>query len=138
MNSVWIVTEGDYSDNHIVGVFSTKEKAYEFYNIHVEEDCYHRYTSYYEPEEYIIDKTGIPDVGVVGVYKNKGNWIFTVSGVLDKDKEDNECDRNLIGSVHEGFRNSYDVYVYFNPDREVMKKSAQDYFYKYLASKEGI
>jgi hypothetical protein len=32
VNNVWIVTEGDYSDYHICGVFSSEEKAREFIN----------------------------------------------------------------------------------------------------------
>lgn len=34
MSSVWIVTAGEYSDYHFVGVFSTKEKAEEYSKTH--------------------------------------------------------------------------------------------------------
>lgn len=134
---VWVVTEGDYSDNHIVGIFSSEEKANDFYNLHKEDDDEHRYTSYYAPDEYICDKITVPDVGIVEAYKHKGNWVFTVSGVVDRELEDLVID-NRIGTVHNSYHNNYYIFVNFNPDREVMKKAAQDYFYQYLARKEAL
>jgi hypothetical protein len=45
MDKIWIVTDGDYSDYHIVGVFSTEERANEF--VEVESGVV---------EEYMIDE----------------------------------------------------------------------------------
>ena len=132
MSSIWIVTEGDYSDNHIVGVFSTKEKAYEYYYSHVEESAEHRYTSYYEPEEYSLDKVSTITRCIVSAVKEKGIWCFYISGTFDDN--DREC-----GYVYEkSKRKEYWITVSYNPNREVMKKAAQDYLFKYLARQEGI
>ena len=132
MSSVWIVTEGDYSDNHIVGVFSTKEKAYEYYNAHKEDDVNERYTSFYEPEEYELDKVSIACRAVVTAVKNRKDWNFFVSGVLDKCYQ--EC-----GYIYEYTKEKkYWITVNYNTNRDVMKKSAQDYLFKYLAEKEGL
>lgn len=40
MDKVWIVTEGSYSDYHIVAVFSSEEKAKEYVETYGEEDSY--------------------------------------------------------------------------------------------------
>jgi hypothetical protein len=128
---VYVVTEGDYSDNHIVGIFSTKEKAWKYYNLHKEDDSRERYTSYYEPEEYELDNVEQATRCCVTALKNKGSWIFLISGVLD------DCD-TPCGHIYKVSGNRFWITVNFHPDREVMKKSAQDYFYKYLAKNENI
>lgn len=127
MSSVWIVTEGDYSDNHIVGVFSTKEKADEYYKLH---SGLSTHSSYYEPEEYIVDAINVcPQTCQITATKRNGELVFRTKECFD--------DNNSIGRVtlYNGY---YYIIVSYNPDETIMFKSAQDYLFKYLAEKEGL
>ena len=49
---------------------------------------------------------------------------------------DDSC--NAIGCVYENYTGTFDVYVSFNPNKEVMIKSAKYYLFRYLAEKERL
>lgn len=70
INTVWVVTHGSYSDENIVAVFSTKEKAYNHYNMHQLIDL-----ELNEPEEFKFDKAAKPVYICALKYKNS-EWSF--------------------------------------------------------------
>ena len=134
---MYVVTAGEYSDYHIVAVFSTKENALKFAEEHrnVIEGL-----SYYEDEieEYEVDTP--PDTSFVQV-----DYIIT-DNYVDWSVDEPECDRVTEDSMlyencfsfllpisnrvfHQGLRN--DV-------RKHLLKIAQDRYAEYKAKQAGI
>lgn len=62
MSKVWIIEEGDYYNPTLKGIFSTKEKAYRYYELHKDD----RFTYLLKPREYELDQLLKPYMGTVG------------------------------------------------------------------------
>jgi hypothetical protein len=116
MNKVWIVTSGCYSDYGIAAIFSTKEKAWEFYNMKRVID-----NEYNEPDEWDIDEAK-PDKYVEAYkYGNDDEWDFAGwESYLE------ESAKEMV------------VKVSFNQDKNIMKKAADDRLAFLKAQEEGI
>jgi len=119
---VWVVTKGSYSDKEIVGVFSTEEKANDFYQLHKVFD-----DDMNEPESYELDSQIIITSMCAIKTNNCYNWIFEewVSGNSESISEDKD-------------RFYYAVKINFNSDINIMKKSADDRVAFLKAQKEEI
>ena len=64
MTEVYIVRYGEYSDQGIAGVFSTKEKAQKYCDIHNEIEDYEEYWI----DDYKLDKYELPEDTKVVIY----------------------------------------------------------------------
>lgn len=119
MKTIYVLTEGSYSDYHIIGVYSTKELAQEAKSLH----------PYSVIEEYALDN--IPD-------HPPG---MTAWSVKITDGTIYYCDQfNPFGiEVPREFEynNSYCVYCWAT-DKEHAEKIALDKYYQHQATKAGI
>ena len=125
MSSVWVVTEGDYEDNHIAGIFSKEEKAYEYYNLHSKRNgpkCH-----FHLPVEYKLDVPIEPKLCMINIDYIDNEWKYSVA-----DNSDSWIFSDC-GTVCEHNSNSYTAIVSYNSDESVMINNAQNYFLKYLA-----
>jgi hypothetical protein len=104
---VWVETYGCYSEYSIVAVFSTKEKAYNYYNMHQIID-----PELNEPEEFPLDNAVEPVYVHASKYKND-EWTFREWE--DYTEELLDRDRDFVF-----------VKISFNPDKSVMEKAAND------------
>jgi len=118
MDKVWVVTSGCYSDYGIRAIFSTKEKAYSYYNMKKVIDG-----EYNEPEEYNLDEAKLDEYVEAYKYDNDYEWGF--------DGWENYMEEDVT-------ENDITVKVSFNPDKNVMAKSADDRLAFLKAQKAGI
>ena len=123
---VYVVTEGDYSDYHIVGVCTSKESAERIREL-ASRDFHEAQIEEYEADKFNIEPTY--NYYEVSVYKN-GSAVVNIS--------------KFIFDPHEvrDYRNAkctcaFSVDV-FAQDEEHAKKIAFDLIAEYKAKKEGI
>ena len=127
--TAYIVTEGSYSDYHICAVFSSKEQAQHYIDMHSLFDAY----SDYDIEEYEIDET-LQASYLFVTYDYKSNRIIDVDETLAK-----------------GEPNGYYVFQFYIEKnsrvidektgllkKDILLKIAQDEYARYKAQKEGI
>ena len=122
---IYVVTEGSYSDYHICGVFTDKEKAENFVNI------YNKYSGDYAEIETYED----------GVMLNTNGIKFEVC--FCRDKHDNlVCFYSSTASPSDkcGVRaiNSYIEVVVFAETKAQAKKIAEDKLAEWLAERKGV
>ena len=118
MNKVWVVTKGCYSDYGISAIFSTKEKAWEYYNMKSIISG-----EYNEPDEWDIDNEK-PDEYIESYrYDDDDEWSF--------DEWQNYMEEYIT-------EHDIVVKVSFNYDKKVMAKAADDRFAFLKAQKSGI
>lgn len=130
---IYIVTSGCYSDYGINAVFSTREKAQEYCDMH--NNSSESWDSY-SVETYAVDEPYEEIPCVVMVKPCNGS----VKAVLYSENEEgeyfpscfdmDETVKDVLGTVF--------VKVRFSKDKEAMRKSAIDYYYAYMAKKEGL
>ena len=141
MTKVYVVRYGEYSDQGISGVFSTKEKAQKYCDIQNELKDYEDYWI----DERELDKDVLPnDTKVVTyygctVYLNDS--LYIKKGAIDT--EDMEEKRIYIKDVEVEVQTGEDkayeyIEVWSVKGTEHAKKVALDDYYKYIAKKEGI
>ena len=141
MTKVYVVRYGEYSDQGISGVFSTKEKAQKYCDIQNELKDYEDYWI----DERELDKDVLPnDTKVVTyygctVYLNDS--LYIKKGAIDT--EDMEEKRIYIKDVEVEVQTGEDkayeyIEVWSVKGTEHAKKVALDEYYKYIAKKEGI
>lgn len=127
--TAYIVTEGSYSDYHICAVFSSKEQAQHYIDMH---SLFNSYASY-DIEEYEIDET-LQASYLFVTYDYKSNRIIDVDETLAK-----------------GEPNGYYVFQFYIEKnsrvidektgllkKDILLKIAQDEYARYKAQKEGI
>jgi hypothetical protein len=112
---VWVETYGCYSEYSIVAVFSTKEKAYNYYNMHQIID-----PELNEPEEFPLDNAVEPVYVHASKYKND-EWTF---------REWEDYYKESVDYIM--------VKISFNSDKSVMEKSANDRLVFLKAQKNNI
>ena len=126
MTSIYVLTEGDYSDYHIVGVYSTKELAKEAQSLY----------EYSQIEEYDLDNIPEHPPGMtawfVGISDGKLDDITTsqvspFEVIVPSEKE---------YEYHDGTA-SYFVYCWA-VDEDHAEKIALDKYYQNQATKFGI
>lgn len=142
MTEVYIVRYGEYSDQGIAGVFSTKEKAQKYCDINNEliED----YDNYWIDDRK-LDEDVLPDDTKVVTYY--GCIIYLNNSKYNKkgniEFEDMEGKRIYTKDVEVEIQIGSDrVYEYIQvwsvKGTEHAKKVALDKYYEYLAEKEGV
>ena len=125
-NSIYVLTEGSYSDYHIVGVYSTKELAEEAQSLY----------EYSQIEEYDLDNIPEHPPGMIA-------WFVRISdGKLDDiytrqvSPFDGKIPREDEYKYHDGTA-SYFVYCWAI-DEDHAEKIALDKYYQHQATKFGI
>lgn len=106
MNKVWIVTRECYPECIISAIFSTKEKAWEYYNMKSTIDY-----EYNEPKEWNVDKEKPDEYVKAYKYNDDNEWRFC------------EWEDYMEECITE---NMVIIKVSFNPDKDIMRKSAND------------
>ena len=131
MKTIYILTEGDYSDYHIVATYSTKELAEEAQN----------HCPYSEIEEYELDALEIPE-------HPPGHTAWTVhinakTNTIDTTHQCNSLDgyfepkeKYYEGGGVSGELNTFVVYCWAR-DKEHAEKIALDKFYQWKWEKEN-
>ena len=140
MTKVYIVRYGEYSDKGIAGVFSTKEKAQKYCNIHNELENYEDY--WIDDRE--LDEDVLPDDTKVVTYY--GCTIYLNDSLYNKkgdlEFEDMEEKRIYTKDVEVEVQTGDRVYEYIEvwsvKGIEHAKKVALDKYYEILAEKEGV
>ena len=133
---VYVVRFGEYSDQGIAGVFSTKEKAEFYCKVQNEIDSW--YDDSYWVDEYVLDKGEIPEDAKVETY-----YIVCISKVTDDfEKAGTIYLRDEIKQIFtvptivtdEG---DY-ISVSSTESMEHAEKVAIDRYYKWKAEQEGL
>jgi|WetSurMetagenome_2_1015567.scaffolds.fasta_scaffold79754_3 hypothetical protein len=123
MNKVWVVTRGCYSDYGIAAIFSTKEKAWEYYNMkRVIDDEYN------EPDEWDIDEAKPDEYVEAYKYNDDSGWSF-----CEWEDYMEECITKHEINICETC-----IKVSFNQDKNIMRKAADDRLAFLKAQEEGI
>lgn len=122
---IYVVTEGSYSDYHICGVFTDKEKAENFVNI------YNRFSGEYAEIETYED----------GVMLNNNGIKFTVC--FHRDEHDNLVpfySRTACQSERCGVRaiNGYIEIIVFAETKALAEKIAKDKLAEWLAERKEV
>lgn len=127
MNTIYILTEGDYSDYHVIGVYSTKELAEKAQFVYEDSQI----------EEYALDD--VPDYppGMKGWYVNiddaKPDELYSYQVSPDYATIPSESEYNY----HYNKQTGYCVYCWA-VDQEHAEKIALDKYYQHQAQKAGI
>jgi len=126
MKTIYVLTEGSYSDYHIVGVYSTKELAEEAQSLH---DCA-------EIEEYQLDNIPKYPPGMVAwhVRITRGEIWFGDSW------QTNPFDDKVPSEEEYSYADGSSHYVVkcWATDKEHAEKIALDKYYQHQAEKAGI
>lgn len=123
MDKVWVVTRGYDSDYGISAIFSTKEKAQEYYNMKSVISY-----EYNEPEEWNIDKIKTDEYVEMYKYNNGKGWHL---------REWQDYSEETFADISKGKTLNL-VKVHFNYDKDVMRKEADDRLVFLKAQKAGI
>ena len=148
MTKVYIVRYGEYSDQGIAGVFSTKEKAQKYCDTHNElED----YEDYWIDERELDEDELSPDTKVVTYYgcsiclnnyiSSDGTHCYYKKGDMDFDdlEEKRIYTKDVEVEVQTGNDRVYEyIQVWSVKGTEHAKKVALDKYYEILAEKEGV
>jgi hypothetical protein len=124
---VYVVTAGDYSDRHVVGIFSTNEKANDF--IKTRQLYYQPYMYDYphdRAQEYELDRAAHPGTVIAEYNPKTGEIVFTA----DSDYE--------AYPYFDKFSQLVYFEVFFNPNKDVMMKSVYHQYAGLRAQKEGM
>ena len=127
MNTIYILTEGSYSDYHVIGVYSTKELAEKAQFVYEDSQI----------EEYTLDD--VPDYppGMKGWYVNiddaKPDELYSYQVSPDYATIPSESEYNY----HYNKQTGYCVYCWA-VDQEHAEKIALDKYYQHQAQKAGI
>lgn len=127
MNTIYILTEGSYSDYHVIGVYSTKELAEKAQFVYEDSQI----------EEYTLDD--VPDYppGMKGWYVNiddaKPDEPYSYQVSPDYATIPSESEYNY----HYNKQTGYCVYCWA-VDQEHAEKIALDKYYQHQAQKAGI
>ena len=140
MTKVYIVRYGEYSDQGITGVFSTKEKAQKYCDVHNELEDYEDY--WIDDRE--LDEDVLPDDTKVVIYY--GCTVYLNDSLYNKkgdlEFEDMEEKRIYTKDVEVEVLTGDRVYEYIQvwsvKGTEHAKKVALDKYYEILAEKEGV
>ena len=140
MTEVYIVRYGEYSDQGIAGVFSTKEKAQKYCDIHNEIEDYEEYWI----DDYKLDKYELPEDTKVVIYY--GCTIYLNDSLYNKKGElyfkDMEEKRIYTKDVEIRIQDDAEFWNYIEvwsvKGKEHAKKVALDKYYEILAEKEGV
>lgn len=126
MKTIYVLTEGDYSDYHIVGVYSTKELAEEAQTLY----------EHSQIEEYDLDDIPEHPPGMkawfVRISDGKLDDIFT----QQVSPFDEKVPREFEYEYHDG-ETAYFVYCWAVDDKHA-EKIALDKYYQHQATKAGI
>ena len=148
MTKVYIVRYGEYSDQGIAGVFSTKEKAQKYCDVHNEIEDYEDYwINDYEldGDELSEDTKVVTYYGCIIYLNNRissdGTRYYHKKG--DIDSEDMEEKRIYTKDVEIKVFSGVDwlqeyIEVWSVKGKEHAKKVALDKYYEILAEKEGV
>lgn len=139
---IYVVTEGEYSDYHIEGVFLTKEAADKYVKVRYDgrayDPCVEEYDTIdemYRDDEYAIECRAEFD-NTLGTLTNYGTYCTTnaypVSQAPNEHTEIMTWDRTTIFYFYVS-ENSKALH-----DQEILKKIACDRYAAYKARKEGI
>lgn len=141
MTEVYVVRYGEYSDQGIAGVFSTKKKAQKYCDIHNEIEDYEEYWI----DDYKLDKYELSeDTKVVTYY---GCTIYLNDSLYNKKgdieledmKEKRIYTKDVETEIQIGSDRVYEyIEVWSVKGTEHAKKVALDKYYEYLAEKEGV
>ena len=132
--NVYIITQGCYSDYHIVTVFDDEDKAKAFV------EAYNKHKRGKYEDDYCIETCKINSIDV---FASKGKIYFHASTNYRGDlfvERDPECDpkcAGVVNLVHYPTCSSYTVIV-LAEDLDKAKKIAADKIAEYKANKEGI
>ena len=126
MKTIYVLTEGSYSDYHIIGAYSTKELAKEAQSLY--EDS--------EIEEYGLDyiPEHPPGMSAWHVSIRNGNLIDPYT--FQVNPFDEQIPREIEYEYHDG-ETGYFVYCWA-VDKEHAQKIALDKYYQHQAQKAGI
>ena len=127
--TAYIVTEGSYSDYHICAVFSSKEQAQHYIDMHSLFDAY----ADYDIEEYEMDATRQAKYLFV-TYNYTSNGIIGVEESLTKGEPD--CLYVFQFYIEKSSRIIDEKTGLLKKD--ILLKIAQDEYAMYKAQKEGI
>lgn len=121
-NTIYVLTEGDYSDYHIIGVYSTKELAEKAKFVYPNSEI----------EEYSLDNVSQYPPGMRAWFVNIENGKLNYTGQINPDTG--------VPSEHSydyGENDSYNVYCWAT-DEEHAQKIALDKYHQYQAQQAGI
>jgi len=127
METIYILTEGDYSDYHIIGVYSTKELAEKAQFVYENSQI----------EEYTLDN--VPDYP-----PGMKAWFVFIDDAKPDELRSHQTTPSAgqIPSEHEyhfDYMNESGYYVYcWAVDQEHAEKIAVDKYYQHKAQKAGI
>lgn len=125
--TVWVVTDGEYSEHHIEGIFSTEEKAREYIKAHRIE---------FAPEAWEMDEPDAEVLYCLCRWKIAGKFV----GIMYKDRS-TYPDSTCGGGRWFDFYVSTKHQMFAMPPEErnrLLLKIAQDRYAEYRAREEGI
>lgn len=128
--TVYVVTEGDYSDYHICAVFSSREQAQRYIDTHSLFDVY----ASYDIEDYEMDVT-LQSKYLFVTYN------YNTSHILDVDEYRINGEPNCFGCLFQFFVEKSSRVIDEKTGllkKDVLLKIAQDEYAMYKAQKEGI
>lgn len=122
MNEIFLVTDGEYSDYHIEGAFSTKEKAKTF--ISNNSGCI---------EELLIDKLeGVGNIQIFYCYINLKSGEIHDEGVSSVRIKNNTRRLTRRQKCNIGLSDTEGIYVHSKHSKEHARKCATEARQKYL------
>jgi hypothetical protein len=126
MKTIYILTEGDYSDYHIVGVYSTKELAEEAQSLY----------QYSRFEEYSLDYIPEHPPGMKAWFVRIDDGTLEFGLTHEVNAFDQKVPHEDEYNYHNG-ETGYFVYCWA-VDKEHAEKIALDKYYQHQAQKTGV
>lgn len=126
MTSIYVLTEGNYSDYHIIGVYSTKELATEAQSLY----------EHSQIEEYDLDDIPEHPPGMKAWFVGINNGELDDLCTQQVSPFEETVPREFEYEYHDG-ETAYSVYCWA-VDKDVAEKIALDKYYQHRAIKAGI
>jgi hypothetical protein len=120
-NTIYVLTEGEYSDYHIIGAYSSEELANEAKKLY----------PYSDIEEYYLDIIPEHPPGMVA-------WQVTIKDNVMMDSCQIGPPMGGLSFPHECVYNNNIFYRLWAADKEHAEKIALDLYYKHKAQEAGI
>lgn len=138
MSKVYVVTSGEYSDYHIVGVTMDEEKAHRIADLLSECDCDEAHVEEYDADEFEKqwkDETVIFR-GCLDRHWGKSNPVYAFV-TYEQNEKALDYPLGVVSHFRDKLNDFYKVYVRAK-DREHAIKIAEDKIAEYRAQEEGI
>ena len=128
---VYVVTACEYSDKHIIGIFSSESKAKEF----IKSKTIYNENEYYDRpndgiESFVLDEA---------VHPQKVFAILDIASNKIEYRKDNDNEYYYRGEYTYSLDNTtFTCFVTFNPNKEAMNKVVYDSYAMYKAREQGL